>query len=313
MPKEAKLTNYVGEYLINELEKIYNERFSNKIQKKELPVFPTKKSLIEFVFKSSRFVRSDNLDGHILEPNELVISPGTVRDAVNILINDNRIRKGSNGYEFVPHQERELENYPIFDIASKINVTVGMPENIMFLTVGHGLAESLAEYLSAQFFKGDIIFIPLGTTIMCVEVYPKDMIINKTQDSAHSPDVMRERIESVLSNFNLIYPAFQHDGMYEYAFTANHDPSQKAAAKEIAAYDVAHNISSMIQGETQGDALYRYQRTIEFSTKLGDLLSEYSDVEDIPFPESNSDEYDEEWDEDDETYIDWFDLPIDDE
>ena len=73
---------------------------------------------------------------------------------------------------YVPHLEKALEEHPILSVAQQVNITIGVPESILVLTVSNGFANSVAEYLSAQFYKEDIIFIPIGKHIICSSVYP---------------------------------------------------------------------------------------------------------------------------------------------
>ena len=60
MPKQAQLTNFIADYLAKKLENIYYEKKANKIQKKDWPVFPTKESLVKYVFLDHRFINTED-------------------------------------------------------------------------------------------------------------------------------------------------------------------------------------------------------------------------------------------------------------
>ena len=270
MARPKRKTMFIYSFALSIMEEIYKEKKSGKVRRKDLPKFPTKKALIDFLLKQSEVLSSED---YSISPEswggEKIVCRTTVSNAVNMLIEDNAIAKGEDGYEFVPHMREELEKYPILDIASRVEVSVGVPENLLFLNVKGGFAHQLAEYLSAQFYKGDVIFIPLGQVIMCIGVLPQNVIQGKEKQNRTKSSMFRERIEAVLHMFKLEYPEFPYGSHYEMAYAAHHNPTIRGQLRAMAKYKAEQETAlNIIMGYTANEV---YSSVVEALEKVPDM------------------------------------------
>lgn len=226
MPKQPQMQNVIYNYILNALHKQYKEKTANKISRGAtvLEKYPTKESLLQLVLKDPQFIDTESIDAK--KPGQSVISKGTIRKAINRLISDNKIALIDGSYSFVPHMDESLEKHPILDIAPKINVSIGVPEDLLVLSVQPEYASSIASYLSALFYKGDIVFIPIGNTILCISVYPKEIVEGHTK-SSNMPNKkeisIRLRVETALHQFKCSYPDFMHGYPYDFAYHVSHN------------------------------------------------------------------------------------------
>ena len=69
------------------------------------------------------------------------------------------------------------KSFPVLQVANQIEVILNVPEHVFFLTVPNGFSTAVIDYLSSYFHKGDILFIPMGCHIMCVNVLPEKVLL----------------------------------------------------------------------------------------------------------------------------------------
>lgn len=237
MAKPAERRDYVYNYILEHLRTIYEKLQSNKITRKEHKRYPNVTALINMVFDDEQFIDTASPHFEFRQPTQICISRNTVRKAINQLIADNKIRLSNGSYEYVPHLESALKEHPILPVAQQVAITIGVPESILVLTISNGFAQSVAEYLSSQFYKGDIIFIPIGNHIICIGVCPKSAL----QNAANTPEsesklnnsLLRMRIELVLHQFTLNYPDFQDGDLYEYGYLLSHNQQVINSFKDL--------------------------------------------------------------------------------
>lgn len=284
MPRPLKKTMVVYNFVLATMETLYEEKYIQNKGQKTFPKFETKKALADYILDRSEFLTTeDHSDDPTKWAGEKIVCRTTVNNAINMLIDDNLIALGNNGYEYVPHLRDTLESFPILEIAPQTPISIGVPENILFLTVGNGFANQVAEYLSAQFHKGDILFIPLGNFIMCIGVLPKSVISGSTARKEANPEQFRIRIESVLYMFKLSYPSFEYGYSYEVAFAAHNNPTIKgyfrAMAHRIAEQKTAKAIiEEQTASEAYGSVLagLEYAAAIDVDTQNTEPLHEMS-------------------------------------
>ena len=226
MSKQPQMQNVIYNYILNALHKQYKEKTANKISRGAavFEKYPTKESLLQLVLKDPQFIDTESIDAK--KPGQSVISKGTIRKAINRLISDNKIALIDGSYSFVPHMDDSLEKHPILDIAPQINVSIGVPEDLLVLSVKQEYASSIASYLSAFFHKGDIIFIPIGSTILCIGVYPKEVLLSlSTSNDKTSPSniPLYLRVGAALHQFKCSYPNFKHHDPYDLEYHFSHN------------------------------------------------------------------------------------------
>ena len=275
MSKPAERRDYVSNYILERLQEIYEDLQNNRITKKEYKKYPNVTTLINMVFENERFIDTASPNFEFRQPTQIAISKNTIRKAVNKLIADNKIKMGNGTFEYVPHLEKALEQHPILSVAQQVQITIGVPENILVLTVSNNLANSVAAYLSSQFYKGDIIFIPIGNHIICISVYPESAL----RKSANNPNVensstnppIKSRIERVLHNFSLQYPNFEDGLLYEFGYLMSHNPQIIAATKNLIHDEIRHkcvNTEAEIFQRMQETALLSPSEAIEYGESL---------------------------------------------
>ena len=245
--KAPEKTVVIAKYLLKELKRIHEEKLSNKmVNDEDFPRFRFKKDLVDYVFESTNLKRPDEVrreekkrggKGSLAE--NACASENTVMNAINLLLKENLIHRVDGEYCFKPRLATNRDKHPILSIASKINITINVPESLLVLTAPQGFAENLAAYLSAQFHKGDILFIPFGSYILCVGVLPEAILQGEMsqslEDEEFTPiEIMAARIQSVLGEFCCNYPAFPFREMYEMAYASHYDPATKAYLHRVA-------------------------------------------------------------------------------
>lgn len=278
MPRPANKEAAVYNFLLAYLEQVYKESHSSDIRhKKGKEIFPTKTSLVNLVFNSSQFCEYSATPN----PAKIEVSYSTVRKAIDELVAQDKIAKGKDGYEYVPPLKEELKHHPILQFAPEINIEVNAPENLLFLRVDPNISGLLINYLNAQFYEGDILFIPLGPIIMCVGLYPKDALDGKKIKKI-SPHVLRCRIESVLGDFDLSYPDFAHGCCYELGFTARYHKPTRDAFEAILNANYAE-YKPVLKKPAQEERRHRLLSLFGHLTDLHnqDLLSIYEAWDDI--------------------------------
>lgn len=234
MPKKPVLGNIIYNYVLNYFESRYKEMRTIKRGQRKTRKFPTIESIVDFVFENEQFFDSENWNE---EPrfDQIKISKGTIRKAIRKLITECKIAISQGSYEFVPHMESSLEQHPVLDIASKIDVSIGVPAETIVLSVSPEHTLSVANYLSSFFYQGDVVFIPLAGKILCISIYPKS-ILDKNKDLTQLPSKqigLRQRIELALHSFNCSYPDFPYGQTYELAYHLSHNPDMIQAVDNM--------------------------------------------------------------------------------
>lgn len=236
MPKKPRMRTAIYDYLLDYFKNRYEESQSFRIRrgKPDDRKFPTMESIVNFVLENDQLCES-NIDKEP-ELGQTRISRGTVRKAVKQLVDENKLALFHGSYEFVSRMERSLDYHPTLEIADKIDVSIGVPNDIIILTVPPEHAASITNYLSALFFKGDILFVPIAGHILCISVFPKNILDDPShiESNAEPPIGLRQRIEMAIHQFNYHYPEFPYGANYEFAYHISHNPNVvKYMAKEI--------------------------------------------------------------------------------
>ncbi len=190
MPKTPKLKNEIYDYVLTYFEARYRENQTPKIKRQNHTEkkFPTIESIIDLVSESEKYWVSKSKEEVKSNPEEgqTSVSDATVRKAVEKLIEDGKITKQGDSYEYIPQAETTLKQFPILKIAKSIDVSVGDANELVVLSVPAEYAVSIANFLSALFYKGDVIFIPISDKILCISVFPKSELdrMSKLKDAA---------------------------------------------------------------------------------------------------------------------------------
>lgn len=131
---------------------------------------------------------------------------------------------------------QSLSKHPILEIADKIDVTIGVPENMIVLSVAPEYVMSITKYLSSFFYQGDIIFIPIGGTILCISVFPEGALDKKVSAcfKEESLKTLRNRIVMALHKFKCTYPQFVYGHNYDFAYHLAHNPTILGYATTLA-------------------------------------------------------------------------------
>ena len=236
MPRNADKQQEIYCYLLETFKRIYNSEQTKKFKRAELIRFPSQESIINFVYRSPRFVESSSYSQDTLQPDQISVSRNTIRKAISQLVIDNKIEQTKTGYQYIPQYEDKIRKHPVLDIASQIPVHIGIPENILLLTVENGMAESVADYLSAQFFRNDIIFLPIGSHILCISLLPASVIADPLKQITpfDSNKIFRSRIELILHQFKLDHRDFPYSDNYETEYLIKYHPEIKKDLWRIA-------------------------------------------------------------------------------
>ncbi len=276
MPKQPKMQNLICDYILNVLHEQYKKQTANKITRSgsNLKKYPTKESLVDLVLGDQQFIDSQLFEEK--QPGQATISKGTIRKAINKLISENKIALIDGSYSFVPHMEQSLQRHPILDIAPQIPVSIGVPEDLLVLSVQQEYAPSIASYLSAFFYMGDIVFIPIGNAILCISVYPKEMIDTYATpaDIPNKSELhLRHRVQAALHKFKCSYPDFMYGHHYDLAYHTSHN-------QEVIDILQASKGSTDIYPDSNKDALFR--RVQEGIVSLYEYMNNESDSIDYP-------------------------------
>ena len=223
MPKSRDLQDEMYAYTLALFKKRYEEQMANKIThtKTNVEKYPKLENVVDFVFKQGEYYESNS--GEIKRFGQKEVSRGTVRKAVHRLIDEGKIEPRDGSYEYKPKMDVSLSEHPILDIAEKIDVSIGVPSDMIVLSVAPEYCASIAKYLSAIFYKGDIIFIPLGAQILCISVFPESILDGSDKQPLKVPYGVRERVELALHKFNVCYPNFTYGFNYEQAYHVTHN------------------------------------------------------------------------------------------
>ena len=239
MARERKLGDLVYNYIIDHLKTIHELANTPTIVKQDLPCYKNVSELIRGVLEDPRFFDVDEYQNQKTPTEDQIeISKGTIRSAINRLIADKKISLVDGYFEYTPIDGPKLNDIPLLGIASKTQITINVPESFLVLTVKNGLAASVSEYLSAQFYNGDIIFLPVGNHVICISTLPESIVVDgeaKDTSSNVSPEnKLFYRIKSVLYGFKIKYPQFSYGINYEAAYTASYNPEVNAEIQEMA-------------------------------------------------------------------------------
>lgn len=155
--------------------------------------------------------------------------------------------------------EKSLDRHPILEIADKIDISIGVPKDLIVLSVAPEHASSIANYLSALFYKGDIVFIPIAGKILCISVLPKSVLDAPSLMNISSSVGLRERIEMAIHQFSYRYPTFPYGENYEFAYHVSHHPSVvefiTKEAKITSDDRPYHSVGSIIRSIQEGATL----------------------------------------------------------
>ena len=227
MPKKPIMRTAVYDHVLDYFRNRYEESQSFRIrrEKPDDRKYPTIESIVDYVIESENLCASNT--GEEPTYGQRSISRGTIRKAIKQLIEENKIARSHGSYEFVPHMDRSLEHHPTLEIADKIDISIGVPDEIIVLSVPPEHAMSITNYLAALFYKGDILFIPIGGKILCISVFPQKTIqqFGHTNPTASKSIELRKRIEMAIHQFNYDYPSFTYGSNYEFAYHVSHNPS----------------------------------------------------------------------------------------
>lgn len=291
MARTRKLGDFVYNYVLDHFRVIHEQANTPTVVKQDLPLYKNVSEIIRGILDDSLFFDIDEYrNDKKPTTNQIEISKNTIRNAIKRLIADKKIVCIDGYWEYLPPVESALNSTPILDIASKTNITVNVPNSYLVLTVNNGLAACVAEYLSAQFYKGDIIFIPLGNHIICIGTFSESSLKKELSEKNilefSSTAVLLDRITSVLHNFQLTYPQFSAGIHYETAYTASHNPNITAQIREMA-----------FDKEKKRLSYHRYMMLMKMFRSLP-LFEEYQTLSNIfgPLEVEHDGISDEEWD-----------------
>lgn len=241
MARERKLGDFVYNYILDHLKTVHELANSPNIVKYELPHYKNISEMIRGVLEDPIFFDVEEYsNGKKPKEGQMEISKGTIRSAINRLIDDKKIANVDGYFEYIPNIDSEFNIPPLLNIAPQTQITINIPESYIVLSVCNGLATGVAEYLSAQFYRGDIIFIPIGNHIICIGTLPQSVIEQKGKKETHPEsnctNDLLNRILSVLHTFDIQYPQFSYGSQYETAYTSSRNPEINAQIREMA-YD----------------------------------------------------------------------------
>lgn len=239
MSRPTSKSNAVYEFLLNFFRRLYYREQSKKFIRTPNLQLTSKNAIVKLIFNTKLFVNSASYKQDDLKPDQISVSANTIRKTVDQLLLDAKIEQLSDGrYQYIPQLEDKLSNHPILNTAADIPITVGVPESIVILTVGNGASVSVANYLSAAFYKNDVIFIPLGDNILCISTLPSAVLnsgkIPKEKDAVPPSVLLRERIKAALFQFDLRYPHFDYHDLYDIDYLAKYHPCVKSELINVA-------------------------------------------------------------------------------
>ena len=229
MSRSADKTKQIYHFLLDTFKRVYISNQSKKFKKSDKIQFPSQESIIAFVYKSPKYVKSDSYSQDTLQPDQISVSPNTIRKAIAQLIVDGKIEQSKNGFIYIPQLDDKIGKHPVLEISSQVPIHIGVPENILVLTVENGMVNCVAEYLSSQFYNEDIIFLPTGKYILCISLIPFSVLDDPIKQSSpsHSNLLFRKRIELILHQFQLNYRDFPYASFYEADYLIKYHPEIK--------------------------------------------------------------------------------------
>lgn len=228
MSKKPQRRTWAYNYILSFFKARYEESLTFQYRRDNLNdrKFPNRESIIRFVYEQNPTLVDTN-ETDKLKPGQVFISRNTIRNAINLLIEDKKIALVNKSFEFVPRIDNSIERHPVLEIADKINITIGVPNDMIVLSVAPEHSQSIANYLSAFFYKGDILFLPIASQILCISVLPARSLNKQTKKS--TPISLRDRLEMALHKFHCDYPDFEYNRQYEmgYHMFYNSETSQQ--------------------------------------------------------------------------------------
>lgn len=235
MSRPAAKAQEIYDFLLYSFKRIHNIDHTKKFKRSTKINFPSKESIIDFVYKSEKYIDSSSYKQNSLQPGQISVSRNTIRKAINQLILDGKIQPTKEGYQYITQLEDKMRMHPVLDIASKVPIHVGHIENILLLTVGNRMSTCVSDYLSSQFYAEDIIFLPLGKHILCIGILPSSVIDNPEKLSApyDSYNLMCQRIEAALHRFELLHRDFPYNSLYETEYMSKHNPDVMTTLMKI--------------------------------------------------------------------------------
>ena len=236
MSRPAAKVQEIYDYLLYSFKRIYDIERTKKFKRSTKVRFPSKESIIAFIYGTSKYIDSSSYTQDSLQPDQISVSRNTIRKAISQLILDNKIQLTKEGYQYIPQLEDKMSMHPVLDIASKVPIRIGYIENMLLLTVGNGLSVSVSEYLSSQFYAEDIIFLPMGKHIMCLGILPSTIMNQPEKISTpyDSYNLMCQRIEAALHQFEVLHRDFPYKNLYETEYMAKQHPEVMATLMKIA-------------------------------------------------------------------------------
>ena len=173
MPKPRKLQDEIYNYILAYFENRHIQTQQAEIKRNPTHAlqFPSITSIENLVLSDPRYIETTVLNNPDEEPDQptsqknkiniTAVSRGTIRKAAQALIKEGKISLVNGSYEFTPNMQDSLDKFPILKIADSIDISIGIPEAMLVLSVKPEYAMGITDYLSALFYKKDIIFIPI--------------------------------------------------------------------------------------------------------------------------------------------------------
>ena len=275
MPKHRRKGNIVYEYVLNLFQSRYEKQRVNSVRRKTSGdvKYTTIDSIIDRVLEDRRFCEPGMSDE--VDPNKEYVSRGTIRGAINRLINENRISMTNGSYEYVPHMEESLKKHPILSLGKEVEISIGVPEDMVVLTVPNGFSTSIAEYLSALFYKGDIIFLPIGNRILAISVFPQSVLEGDESATTDGTLKLRNRIAMALHHFTVKYPKFNYGHSYEFSYHLLHNPDM---------IDTFEAMGKANPDYSKNESLQLLRRVREAILHVNDLMESEEDYYDGDYP-----------------------------
>lgn len=234
MPRAAVKARYVREFLLRELKSIYERKRDKYIKLETLPSFPTKKSLIDYVFENGPFIDLEKEPKGDPSLRRAPVSRNTVGNVINAMIDDGVIGKEDGEYILLPSYSEREKDYPIIQIASQIDIKVLKPESMFFLEVPQNTAGMIADYINAQFYLGDIKAIPFGNVIMCMGILPESAIKHGHFKDPNAELFVSQMLLDVLKDFNITYPDFKYKTAYKMGYMIQNNATLRESLRETA-------------------------------------------------------------------------------
>ena len=238
MPKPRKLQDEIYNYILAYFENRHIQTQQAEIKRNPTHAlqFPSITSIENLVLSDPRYIETTVLNNPDEEPDQptsqknkiniTAVSRGTIRKAAQALIKEGKISLVNGSYEFTPNMQDSLDKFPILKIADSIDISIGIPEAMLVLSVKPEYAMGITDYLSALFYKKDIIFIPIHGIILCIAVLPKNVLNNRSAIESHEKATQRlhQRIALAIHQFNTSHPDFHYTTQYDFSYHCHHNP-----------------------------------------------------------------------------------------